>query len=485
MEKLEAGSPRQKRTPLTPGLRSTVPAASPGLQSTLPAASPGLRSTVPAASPGLRSTVPAASPGLRSTVPAASPGLRSTVPAASPGLRSTVPAASPGLRSTVPAASPGLRSTVPAASPGLRSTVPAASPGLRSTVPAASPGLRSTVPAASPGLRSTVPAASPGLRSTVPAASPGLRSTVPAASESDKDSGFSDAASECLSCVEQTDAEDGAPSSHCSPPCPPSHHSPLLVLQNLIDQGSRPEPHMQSWAVRPSFQLLPPSSQILVFPPSIYSTKPQTICKNSTKYLPILNSYTKIAPHPSQLSSSVTYPNTNKRGANPAHHSQAKRLSSGLQHCTAKGKATSAVPETHEQKLVMPSDDVSYCERDLTTPPKDTDDTLTTERGDPRTVSSPSISHSEDGTLPAQQPQDKSRRFQNTLDVLRRSGLLSIAMKTKELARLNQATQVQLERLQEQVAIYSKAICSNNPDDWQMVHDSLAASHVIVREIDM
>ncbi|XP_066463742.1 CLOCK-interacting pacemaker [Eleutherodactylus coqui] len=305
-----------------------------------------------------------------------------------------------------------------------------------------------------------------------------------AASESDKDSGYSDVASECLSSVEQTDTEEYPSSSHwstgknsprCSASCPP----PLLVLKNLlVDQGIRPEPHAQSWAVHPSFQLLPTSSQILVFPSSIPASKPQPICKNSTKYLPILNSYTKIAPHPSQLSSSLAHPKANKRGADTSHHSQAKRLPPGLQCCTAKGKATSHVSETNVQKAVMLSDELSP-----TTPLKDTcsSDSLTTDRA----ISSQNTSYNKDEALPAQQQQNKNCRFQNTMDILRRSGLLSIAMKTKELARLNQATQVQLERLQEQVDLYTKANCSNDPEDWQILQDSLAGSHLMLKEIDM
>ncbi|KAM3919949.1 CLOCK-interacting pacemaker [Leptodactylus fuscus] len=309
------------------------------------------------------------------------------------------------------------------------------------------------------------------------------------APESDKDSGYSDVASECLSSVEQTDTEECPPSSHWSTTenpsrCPPSCPPPLLVLKNLlVDQGSRPDPHVPSWAVRPSFQLLPTSSQILVFPPSLPATKPQNVCRKSTKYLPILNSYTKIAPHPSQLSSTSNHPNGNKRRADTFHHSQAKRLPSGV----VKGKATSAVPETSLQNAVVLSDDASCRELSLTTPPKDigASDTLTTDSGEPRAASSLNTSHNEDEAQPVQQQQNKNRRFQNTLDILRRSGLLSIAMKTKELARLNQATQVQLERLQEQVALYTKAICSNNPEDWQMLQDSLAQSHVMLKEIDM
>lgn len=127
------------------------------------------------------------------------------------------------------------------------------------------------------------------------------------------------------------------------------------------------------------------------------------------------------------------------------------------------------------------------CELSLAATLKDTGagDTLTTDREDPVMGSSDYTSLNEDEVLLAQQPQNNNRRFQNTLDILRRSGLLSIAMKTKELARLNQATQVQLERLQEQVALYTKAICSNNPEDWQMLQDSLTGSNVKLKVIDM
>ncbi|KAG8562048.1 hypothetical protein GDO81_015574 [Engystomops pustulosus] len=324
----------------------------------------------------------------------------------------------------------------------------------------------------------------PPLRSSQGTAYKNRPRNAPSAPESDKDSGYSDVASECLSSVEQTDVEECPTSSENPLRCPPSHPPPLLVLKNLlVDQGSRPDPHVQSWAVRPSFQLLPTSSQILVFPPSVPATKPQPICKKTTKYLPILNSYTKIAPQPSQLASpSSTHPKTNKRGADTSHYRQAKRLPSGLQCFTGKGKATSS----NEQKTLVLSDDMSCCELRLTNSPKDTgtNDSLTTDRGT-RVTSSQTTSYNDDESIPAQQQQNKTRRFQNTLEILRSSGLLSIAMKTKELARLNQATQVQLERLQEQVALYTKAICSNNPEDWQMLQSTLAQSHLSHKPLDM
>ncbi|XP_069806584.1 CLOCK-interacting pacemaker [Dendropsophus ebraccatus] len=290
---------------------------------------------------------------------------------------------------------------------------------------------------------------------------------LPAAPESDKDSGYSDVGSECLSGVEQTDTEECQPLPHWSaagkPPRgrPPPPPPPLLLLKNLLgDEGSRPDPHAPSWAVRPSFQLLPSSSQILVLPPSVPPVQPG--CHKSTNYWPILNSYTKIAPHPSQLSSRVPHSIAHKRGAETWHHPRAKRLPAGLQ-----GKAPAAHEGNVPESLVL-SHAVSGCS--LTTPANTPDTGATTDWGEP-VLPPHTAPHTAHQVLPVQQ--NKSRRFHNTLDILRRSGLLTIAMKTKELARLNQATQVQLERLQEQVGLYTTAMCSNRPEDWQMLQEAL------------
>ncbi|XP_075050730.1 CLOCK-interacting pacemaker [Mixophyes fleayi] len=291
---------------------------------------------------------------------------------------------------------------------------------------------------------------------------------------SDKDSGYSDVASECLSSVEQTDAEDGPPTlrwitGERRPECP--QPGPLLVLKNLlVDQDSGPDPHIPSWTVRPSFQLFPSSSQVLVFPPSLSPTKSQ-----STKYLPILNSYTKIAPHPSPL-------HGNKRRADALCHNRAKRLLSETHSSIGQEKVPSV---GHEEGQVLSQ--VAACsDSSANTPQGGTGQSksLGTDVGDPRTASLPDIFQKAESSVP-EEHQKRTRRFQNTLDVLHRSGLFSIAMKTKELARLNQVTQVQLERLQEQVSLYCMAISSNNPQDWQMVQDSLAECNVPLKEIDV
>ncbi|KAM9294332.1 CLOCK-interacting pacemaker [Gastrophryne carolinensis] len=283
--------------------------------------------------------------------------------------------------------------------------------------------------------------------------------------ESDKDSGFSDVASECPSSLEQTDSEEATQN---APGCPTPHPPPLLILKNLLgDQGARPNPHAHSWTVRPSFQLLPTSSQILVFPPSVTAPKPPPSREKPTNYLPILNSYPKIAPHPSKQ---PTWGNKREAELWPRNPSKRHRPGSSK-------KASSSINAPVGEE---PLDEVlAYPQPNPSNPLSDTIDLSGAFSGDPQAADA---SHKTELLCPPPQ-QNKDRRFQNTLDILHRSGLLSIAIKTKELARLNQATQRQLEKLQEQVSLYTKAISTNCPEDWQRLQELLVTEPT--KELDM
>lgn len=74
------------------------------------------------------------------------------------------------------------------------------------------------------------------------------------------------------------------------------------------------------------------------------------------------------------------------------------------------------------------------------------------------------------------QQQSKCRRFQNTLVVLRRSGLLEITLKTKELIHQNQVTQAELDRLKHQTQLFIEAIKNNAPQSWAELEASLTGS---------
>ncbi|NP_001084768.1 CLOCK-interacting pacemaker [Xenopus laevis] len=311
--------------------------------------------------------------------------------------------------------------------------------------------------------------------------------------ESDKDSGYSDVASECLSSVEQTDTEEGPTTSRWNVALKPSGKTPsqpqsLVVLKNLlVDQGSGPEPNASSWAVHPSIQLLQTSPQIVFFPPTVSSSKPST-CRKDTKYLPILKSYTKIAPHPSHRVSNISLPCARKRGPDERPHNQTKRQCSKGHSGSRKGMDAATLLDTGVQQGPV---DQNVKESSVSAKNKELDMQLTTQNINSNEKGSRVASLDTQQNLLSAGQQNKSQRFQNTLDILHRSGLLSIAMKTKELARHNQATQSQLEKLQEQVQLYATAMSSNNPHDWQRLQDSLAevvkgdTEDLSVREMDL
>lgn len=59
--------------------------------------------------------------------------------------------------------------------------------------------------------------------------------------------------------------------------------------------------------------------------------------------------------------------------------------------------------------------------------------------------------------------------------VLHKSGLLEITLKTKELIRQNQATQVELDQLKEQTQLFIEAAKSRAPQAWARLQASLTS----------
>lgn len=117
----------------------------------------------------------------------------------------------------------------------------------------------------------------------------------------------------------------------------------------------------------------------------------------------------------------------------------------------------------------------------LATTQNQTKDSMGTDGTDLQAAPFSDTSNKTHFSVPSQQ-KNKSRRFQKTQDVLHRSGLLSIATNTKELARLNHATQTQLEK---QMSLYTKAISSNSTEDCQKLQESLIQPSGLLKEIRM
>lgn len=68
---------------------------------------------------------------------------------------------------------------------------------------------------------------------------------------------------------------------------------------------------------------------------------------------------------------------------------------------------------------------------------------------------------------------NKLKRFSNTYNILNKSGLLGITLRTKQLIKENKRTQGQLQQLQEQTALLLEALSSGDPQLWTKLQLSL------------
>ncbi|NXL84245.1 CIPC protein, partial [Alectura lathami] len=346
-----------------------------------------------------------------------------------------------------------------------------------------------------------------------------------AAAESDKDSGYSDGSSECPSAMEQTDSEDVLNAlcwnAEDGPwPCPVTTSSsypalsPMVVMKNvLVKQGSSSQ--LQSWTVQPSFEVIPAQPQLVFFHPSLPPPiNPHPAGKkrnNSTNYLPILNSYPKIAPQPCKRDHSFDLEERRETSCHKRLCTEASKMetspvprSTGLStssfaHLPVSFKApqdsnqqnssslatsgkAAALPGFHHasadtQKVpgVAPLLPFGTLQVAKCTPHEDESAAQSAMQS---AVWSPPPIPEETCAAPELllQQQSKCRRFQNTLVVLRRSGLLEITLKTKELIHQNQVTQAELDRLKHQTQLFMEAIKNNAPQSWAELEASLTGS---------
>ncbi|XP_051005606.1 CLOCK-interacting pacemaker [Acomys russatus] len=347
------------------------------------------------------------------------------------------------------------------------------------------------------------------------------------AADSDKDSGFSDGSSECLSSAEQMESEDmlsalGWNREDRRRPNPKAANnafptlSPMVVMKNVLVKQGGSSSQLQSWTVQPSFEVISAQPQLFVLHPPVPS--PVSPCRTSEKksesrnYLPILNSYTKIAPHPGKRGLSLS---SEERGTSrepkkicterlgpglssseptktgpmlsspstPAPPSSKLTEDSALQGVPSLGAGGSPQPlqpvsSSHVAKapsLTFASPASPVCASDSTLHGLESSSPLS-----PLSASYSSalwaaehLCRSPD--ICSEQRQNKHRRFQNTLVVLHKSGLLEITLKTKELIRQNQATQVELDQLKEQTQMFIEATKSRAPQAWAKLQASLTS----------
>ncbi|KAJ8356380.1 hypothetical protein SKAU_G00191740 [Synaphobranchus kaupii] len=339
--------------------------------------------------------------------------------------------------------------------------------------------------------------------------------------ESERDSGFSDASSEYLSALDQTDLDEtvqgmdpGAQASQLAVMGAPfSGLSPMIFMNNVVlKQGlSQPNdtpPSPKPWGFRPAIEVLP-QPQVVFLQPMVSTDSLQRSAsvkrRRSKKYLPILKSYPKIAPHPGDSSSDNSSSSSTERSSSASrqwgrrHRQKQQSCPAGVVLLNPPTLPAASSPRAPSPKQCPPLHEASADSGRILAGLKQPEPlNNSTECTLPFSLAIHSSPHTEarafaTSTWPAEQaegPPDedcdsKRKRFCNTYNILSQSGLLDITLRTKELIRQNRHSQGQLERLQAQVGLFLESVQSGSPEVWTKLQKAMleAGSEAMEEEI--
>ncbi|XP_049446477.1 CLOCK-interacting pacemaker [Epinephelus fuscoguttatus] len=346
--------------------------------------------------------------------------------------------------------------------------------------------------------------------------------------DSERDSGFSDASSEHMSTMDTTDSEDSPrPVVQQGPQTSRlavvggsySSLSPMIIMNNvLLKQPRDNPPALKPWGFSPTVEVVQPVVQPVVQQPQVVFLQPVVSRQASPtskeassrhrrpkKYLPILKSYPKIAPHPGDSSSSSGRGTGSSSSSSTSSSSGSEKGSSltstQREHCPKEkqqknlcggasnsGSTTPSLPATPsttspllQSRLSLPTTETRASSSPARERPSSavsqaefsTSLSVTHTTGpDPRMViqnnsSLEQYNHSDSDA------DTKRKRFCNTYNILSKSGLLDIALRTKELHRLNRRTQGDLDRLKEHTDLFLQALCSGDTSIFVKLQASL------------
>ncbi|XP_028994353.1 CLOCK-interacting pacemaker a [Betta splendens] len=309
----------------------------------------------------------------------------------------------------------------------------------------------------------------------------------------ERDSGFSDASSEYLSTVDLTDSEDvgrNGSTVGLNPSGPQvsvmggsySGLSPMIIMNNFVlkqpSQIAEPE---KQWGFPSSLEMMPQSQVVLLQPmlSNASSSPPKTYSENiqqSKSFVPPLKSYPRIAPHPAEVASKRVGSHRVK-GSSASGYEQRQRRH---QHSHRLYSSPSPQPALQPPVKALTSFDAASNQ------PHGTEEQLSD-----RSLSSLAATSSllnltdefssnmdsssvHDGCQDALSvDSNKLKRFSNTYNILNKSGLLGITLRTKQLIKENKRTQGQLQQLQEQTGLLLEALSSGDPQLWTKLQLSL------------
>ncbi|XP_050994346.1 CLOCK-interacting pacemaker isoform X2 [Labeo rohita] len=273
--------------------------------------------------------------------------------------------------------------------------------------------------------------------------------------ESERDSGFSDGSSEHLSVVDQTETDGASRSSSRSQASQLTAVvggalpglSPMIIMNNVVLKQSGENPSsLKPWAFSPAVEVVQ-QPQVVFLQPVVPQRStpvpkgPPSKRRRHKKYLPILKSYPKIAPHP---------------GDKPPKSSSSSSTSSSSSASSVKSSSSPRSQKDSPVPSALP-------------PPADSHTTAAERKsesvdGSPRTLTP---------TLRSVDTDNKIKRFCNTYNILSKSGLLDITLRTKELIRQNRRTQTELERLREHTNLFMEALQTGDSTIWSKLQMSM------------
>ncbi|XP_069500788.1 CLOCK-interacting pacemaker-like [Ambystoma mexicanum] len=340
--------------------------------------------------------------------------------------------------------------------------------------------------------------------------------------DNEKDSGFSDTGSDDLSNLEQTDSEDGSTNRsgrsvelawQAKPPEGTSSAftslTPVYILKNVIVQqpmnGAQFLQSQMAWRGPHTMDANASQTRVIIIQPPMASAAPNLwpVKKKSGKraYLPILKALPKIAPHPSKdVKTESPLPATPRDNVSGPSKSKRMRMATYKESATKHIVApTNKQHESREKLAELPPSPgprspsplpQSKRYSQMATSPTSDCGSSATPSAEPsshhahsfRSINSYSPSNRSEAETLARVSRKlasnlkKQRRFHNTVDVLKKSGLLGITLKTKELIGRNKATQRDISELKEHTRLFCEAVKSNDSNVWAKLQEAMNLS---------
>lgn len=308
-------------------------------------------------------------------------------------------------------------------------------------------------------------------------------------SDMERDSGFSDASSEYLSAVELTDNEDSGRNGSALSQDPAAQQvtlmggsyagmSPMIIMNNfLLKQPSNNAPADKQWGISSPMDVMP-QSQVVLLQPMVSNGNNHAsmsgceIGRQSRSYHPV-KSYPRIAPYPGEHVSKRVG-SSRLRGSPGCEQRQRKHHSHRVYN--------TPIPQNTLQAQIQqkcnfgavnnqrPINTEQVCDKTAPPPATTVSSVPSYTQAHQTAISNTFSSLDNDSTAT---DSNKQKRFSNTYNILSKSGLLGITMRTKQLIKENRRTQGQLQQLQEQTTLLLEALSSGDSQLWTKLQLSL------------